>query len=409
MNSTFKSRYGLAVKFIKNFIKLESSAGIILFAAALVAIAIDNSGFAPYMEHFLEIPLTIQVGSFTLSKHLLHWINDGLMAMFFLVVGLEIKRELIEGELNSPSKVILPAASALGGMLVPALLFTAFNFTNNYSMRGWAIPTATDIAFSLGILSLLGRRVPVSLKVFLTALAIFDDMGAIIIIAIFYTADLSFISLALALSCTAILVLLNRLNVRGYGPYFLVGTALWICLLQSGVHATLAGVILAMAIPLKNPKEPDPQFSPSQNLVHILHPWIAYLVLPLFAFANAGVSFEDVPPGLDNIFSPVMLGVGLGLLAGKLLGVFGTTFIAVKLGIAKMPTDSTWPQILGIALVCGVGFTMSFFVGTLAYPSGSTTEPYGAWVRLGVIFGSLTAGALGYLVLRLTTKEPQKP
>lgn len=402
-------RFSVAIKLIKDFIKLEAAAGIILFSTALLAIIIDNSPLAHYFESLLELPFSIQLGSIGLSKHLLHWINDGLMVIFFLLVGLEIKRELIEGELNSPSKVILPAAAALGGMLVPALVFTAFNFHNDFSMRGWAIPTATDIAFSLGILSLLGSRVPVSLKVFLTALAIFDDLGAIIIIAIFYTSDLSFISLALAGLCVAMLFVLNRLNVRGYGAYFLVGTLLWLALLQSGVHATLAGVILALAIPLKNPKEPDPNFSPSQNLVHILHPWIAYLVLPLFAFANAGVSFADVPPGLGNIFSPVMLGVGLGLAIGKLVGVFGTTFLAIKLGIAKKPTASTWPQILGIALVCGVGFTMSFFVGTLAFPGGSTTEPYAAWVRLGVIFGSLTAGALGYVVLRLTTKPVDRP
>lgn len=398
----------MAIKLIKNFIKLESAAGIILFSTALLAIVIDNSPLAHYLESLLELPFSIQLGSIGLSKHLLHWINDGLMVIFFLLVGLEIKRELIEGELNSPSKVILPAAAALGGMLVPALVFTAFNFHNDFSMRGWAIPTATDIAFSLGILSLLGSRVPVSLKVFLTALAIFDDLGAIIIIAIFYTSDLSFISLGLAALCVVILFVLNRLNVRGYGAYFLVGTLLWLALLQSGVHATLAGVILALAIPLKNPKEPDPNFSPSQNLVHMLHPWIAYMILPIFAFANAGVSFDDVPPGLSNIFSPVMLGVGLGLCIGKLVGVFGTTFLAIKLGIAKKPTASTWSQILGIALVCGVGFTMSFFVGTLAFPGGSTTEPYAAWVRLGVIFGSLTSGALGYLVLRLTTKPVDK-
>lgn len=394
----------MPIKFIKNFIKLESSAGIILFAAALVAITLDNSPLAPYFEHLLEIPFTVQLGRLSLSKPLLDWVNDGLMVLFFLLVGLEIKREILEGELNSLSKVILPAAAAIGGMMVPAIVFTAFNSGNVFAMRGWAIPTATDIAFSLGILALLGSRVPIALKVFLTALAIFDDMGAIIIIAIFYTAELSMLSLVLALVCILVLVALNRLNVRGYGPYFLVGAILWLCLLQSGVHATLAGVILAMAIPLHNPREPDPAFSPLQDLVHKLHPWIAYLILPVFAFANAGVSFSDVPPGLSNIFSPVMLGIALGLLVGKLLGVFITTFLAIRLGLAKMPTDSTWPQMFGIALVCGVGFTMSFFVGTLAYPSGMTSEPYAAYVRLGVIFGSLTSGVLGYLVLRLTTK-----
>ncbi len=326
------------------------------------------------------------------------------MVLFFLLVGLEIKRELVTGELNSVKKVILPASAALGGMIVPALVFTLFNYNNEFAMRGWAIPTATDIAFSLGILSLLGKRVPLSLKVFLTALAIFDDLGAIIIIAIFYTADLSFLALFLALGAILILVLLNRFNVRGYGPYFVVGAFLWLSLLHSGVHATLGGVILALAIPLRNPREPDPNFSPSENLVHSLHPWIAYLILPLFAFANAGVSFADVPPGLANIFSPVMLGVSLGLLLGKLGGVFLTTYLAVKLGLAAKPTGATWPQILGIAFVCGVGFTMSFFVGTLAYPGGTTTEPYAAWVRIGVIGGSLLSGLLGYIVLRLTTK-----
>lgn len=396
----------MALKLIKDFIKLESFAGIILFAAAIVAITIDNSPLAPLMENLLELPITVQVGTLSLSKHLLHWVNDGLMVLFFLLVGLEIKRELITGELNSFNKVILPAAAALGGMMMPAFVFTIFNMGNDYAMRGWAIPTATDIAFSLGILSLLGSRVPTSLKVFLTALAIFDDLGAIVIIAIFYTADLSLISLALAGLCVFALLMLNRWNVRGYGAYFLVAATLWLCLLQSGVHATLAGVILALAIPLKNTREKDPDFSPSENLVKVLHPWIAYLVLPIFAFANAGVSFDDVPPGLANIFSPVMLGVGLGLLLGKLVGVFLTTFLAIKIGLAPKPTNSTWAQILGIALVCGVGFTMSFFVGSLAYPSGSTTEPYAAWVRLGVIFGSLSSGLLGYIVLRLTTKKP---
>ncbi len=394
----------MALKTLKQFIKLESFGGIILFAAAVVAITIDNSPLAPYFEHLLELPISVQIGSISLSKHLLHWVNDGLMVVFFLVVGLEIKRELIEGELNTVNKVILPALAALGGMMVPALVFTLFNMNNDFAMRGWAIPTATDIAFSLGILSLLGSRVPISLKVFLTALAIFDDMGAIIIIAIFYTADLSFLALFMSLIAIVLLVLLNRFNVRGYGAYFLVGGALWLCLLHSGVHATLAGVILALAIPLRNPREADPNFSPSENLVRKLHPWIVYLILPVFAFANAGVSFNDVPPGIANIFSPVMLGVALGLLVGKLVGVLLTTFLAIKLGIAPKPSNSTWSQIFGIALVCGVGFTMSFFVGTLAYPGGSTTEPYAAWVRLGVIGGSLMSGLLGYIVLRLTTK-----
>jgi len=395
----------LPINYLKKFIKLESFAGILLFSAAIFAIALDNSPLSSFYEHVLELPITIQVGEFSLSKHLLHWVNDGLMVVFFLMVGLEIKREMLEGELNSPSKVILPAVAALGGMIAPALMFTLLNSGHDYAMRGWAIPTATDIAFSLGILSLLGSRVPLSLKMFLTALAIFDDLGAIVVIAIFYNADISALALLLAFACLGVLFVLNRLGVKSLMPYFFVGAILWLCVLKSGVHATLAGVALAFAIPIKG-KEGEP--SPLKLLVGALHPWIAYFVLPIFAIANAGVSFDDVPPGLANIFSPVMLGVALGLLVGKLVGVFATTFLAIKLGLAQKPTDSTWAQIFGIALVCGVGFTMSFFVGTLAYPSALNTEPYEAWVRLGVIFGSLSAGTLGYIVLRLTTTNSVK-
>lgn len=396
----------MPIKFIRDFIKLEASGGIILFTAALLAIALDNSGLSPYYEHFLEVPLSIHFGSYVLSKHLLHWVNDGLMAIFFLLVGLEIKREIMEGELNSLSKVFLPGAAAFGGMVLPALVFRLLNYGNEIAMRGWAIPTATDIAFSLGILSLLGSRVPVALKVFLTALAIFDDLGAIIVIAIFYTDQLSASALMLALFFLFILFVLNRASIRSLPPYFIVGILMWLSLLQSGVHATLAGVALAFAIPLK--ASSDEGYSPAKWLVAHLHPWVSYLILPLFAFCNAGVSFDDVPPGLSNIFSPVMLGIALGLLVGKLIGVFGTTFLAIKSGLVKMPTNSSWGQIAGISLVCGVGFTMSFFVGSLAYPIGISTEPYEAWVRLGVIGGSLTAGLLGYLVLRFTTNPEKK-
>lgn len=390
---------------LKKFIKLESAAGIILFSAALIAIAMDNSFLSPYYEHILELPISIQVGSMGLSKHLLHWVNDGLMVIFFLMVGLEIKREIFEGELNSTSKVILPAAAALGGMLFPALVFTFFNYSNEYSLRGWAIPTATDIAFSLGILSLLGSRVPLSLKIFLTALAIFDDLGAIIVIAIFYTYELSYISLGLAALFVFVLFTLNRLGVKSHIPYFFIGAILWLCVLESGVHATLSGVILAMALPLRDKSEPKnaPAY---KGLIENLHPWIAYFVLPVFALANAGVSFDDVPPGISNIFSPVMLGISLGLIVGKLAGVFGVTYLAVKLKWAKMPTNSNWTQIFGIAAICGVGFTMSFFVGTLAYPQ-ETAMPYAAWVRLGVLFGSMVSGTLGYLVLRASSKNQQ--
>lgn len=393
----------MAINYIKRFIKLESSSGIILFATAILAILVDNSSLSPIYEHFLELPLTIQLGNLVLSKHLLHWINDGLMVIFFLLVGLEIKRELVQGELNSVSKAILPVAAALGGMLMPAVVFSLINHGNEYAMRGWAIPTATDIAFSLGILSLLGSRVPASLKIFLMALAIFDDLGAIIVIAIFYNNEISFMALAFGGLCLALLIALNRLGVKSLGAYFVVGTSLWLAFLHSGVHATLAGVILALTIPIEIKGEVE--HSPAKELAHKLHPWVAYFILPIFAFTNAGVSFDDVPAGLNNIFSPVMLGIAFGLILGKMVGVFSVTFLAVKTGLVRMPTNATWPQMLGIALVCGVGFTMSLFVGTLAYPQGSTLEPYNAWVRLGVIFGSMMSGFLGYLVLRATTKE----
>lgn len=382
-------------KTLKNFIKLESSAGIILFTTALLAIVIDNSFLSIYYEKFLEFPLAIKVGPYELSKHMIHWINDGLMTIFFFMVGLEIKKEIIQGELNSPSKIFLPAFAALGGMIVPALVFTLFNMNNEFSLRGWAIPTATDIAFSLGILSLLGSRMPLSLKIFLTALAIFDDMGAIIVIALFYNSDISLFALFISLLFLGILFVMNRMNVKVLSLYLTIGLLLWLSVLNSGVHATLSGVMLALLIPIDAVKGLDKK----------LHPWVGYFVLPLFAFANAGVSFDDLPNGVANLFSPVFLGISLGLLFGKLVGVFATTFMAVKLGFVKMPTNAKWSQVFGIALVCGVGFTMSFFVGTLAYPTGSNELPYDAWVRLGVIFGSLISGSLGYLVLRLTTKE----
>lgn len=393
-------------KLIRKFLQLEAVGGIILFCAALVAICFDNSRLAPIYENLLAFPLSIHVGSFSLSKHLLEWVNDGLMVIFFLMVGLEIKREMISGELNSKAKIFLPLAAALGGMLCPAFIFWIINNNNALAMRGWAIPTATDIAFSLGILSLLGSRVPISLKIFLTALAIFDDLGAIIIIAIFYTTNLSFISFAFAGIFLIILFLLNYFNIRALSPYLFVGFLLWLCVLNSGVHATLAGVALAFALPLKSNEQ---ETSPAAYLMKLLHPWIVFFILPVFAFFNAGVSFADVPPGIHNIFSPVMLGIALGLLVGKLVGVFGTTFLTIKLKFAPMPAHSTWPQIFGIALVCGVGFTMSFFVGTLAYPEGLSSEPFQAWVRIGVILGSLASGLLGYLVLRFTTKNIRRP
>jgi NhaA family Na+:H+ antiporter len=315
------------------------------------------------------------------------------MVIFFFLVGLEIKREILEGELNSLSKFALPGFAAVGGMVIPAIIYAAFNSHHPASLQGWAIPTATDIAFALGILSLLGSRVPVSLKIFLTALAILDDLGAIVIIAIFYTKNISAISLALAGVCMILLLILNLMGVRRIGAYVLVGIIMWICVLKSGIHATLAGVILAMAIPLRDEK--DPTISPLRNIEHGLHPWVAFLVLPVFAFFNAGVSYDGI--SLSTFVHPIPLGIGLGLFLGKQIGVFGAAWLAVKSNFAKLPQGASWSWIYGISLLCGVGFTMSLFIGTLAFNGADQTNA--VLVRFGVLVGSFASGLLGYLVL----------
>lgn len=343
--------------------------------------------------------MTFQIGTFALSKPLILWVNDGLMAIFFFLVGLEIKRELMEGELNSLSKFALPGFAAVGGMVVPGLIYAFFNWEVPGYLHGWAIPTATDIAFALGILSLLGSRVPVSLKIFLTALAILDDLGAIVIISLFYTHDMSMLSLALAGLCVIILAILNITGVKQIGAYILVGFILWICVLKSGVHATLAGVILAMAIPLRD--KDDPSNSPVRNLEHALHPWVAFLVLPIFAFFNAGVSFEGIT--LKTFTHSIPLGIAAGLFIGKQLGVFGAAWIAVKAKLAKLPEGASWSWIYGIAMVCGIGFTMSLFIGTLAF--NETDKHYAVLVRLGVLLGSLLSGVLGYFILFFKSKK----
>ncbi len=316
------------------------------------------------------------------------------MTVFFLLVGLEIKREMFEGELNSFAKAALPAIAALGGMLIPAVIYVALNWGNSAALRGWAIPTATDIAFSLGILSLLRTRIPVAMKIFLMALAIFDDIGAIIVIAIFYTKHIYFILLLLGVGLIVVLFILNRLKVMSIIPYALVGIALWLCALKSGVHATLSGIVLAFAIPIRDSRKLD--VSPLRNLEHKLHPWVAFGVLPLFAFANAGVSFAGIR--FDELFSPVTLGIALGLFVGKQIGIGLASWLGIKLHIARMPHGGNWRGIYGISLVAGVGFTMSLFIGTLAF--GSVGDTYPAMVRLGVLVGSFLSGILGYLVLR---------
>ncbi len=393
----------MPVKYFREFIKLESSSGVILLVAAVVAMLVDNSPLHHSYQALFNLPVTFQLGTWQLSKPLLLWINDGFMAVFFLLVGLEIKREMCEGELNHLSKASLPAIAAVGGMLVPAILYVYCNWGDAVALRGWAIPTATDIAFSLGLLALLGSRLPPSLKIFLTALAIFDDIGAIIIIAIFYTRHISMLLLMVALGLAAVLLLLNRLRVTRFAPYILVGTILWVCVLKSGVHATLAGIFIALVIPLRDPK--NPKVSPLRDLEHKLHPWVAFGILPLFAFANAGVSFAGV--SWSEVLGPVPVGIALGLFVGKQLGIWGASMLAIKTKIARMPRGASAAGIYGVAAVAGVGFTMSLFIGSLAF--GATGGHYPALVRLGVIAGSLLSGLFGYLFLRIIYRQPHHP
>ncbi|ATW02715.1 Na+/H+ antiporter NhaA [Sphingorhabdus sp. YGSMI21] len=375
---------------LQEFIARETSAGIILFCAAVAAMVAMNSAFNPYYLAFLDIPVALQFGALEIAKPLSLWINDGLMAIFFFLVGLEVKRELIEGQLSSIEQAALPAIAAVGGMALPALVFLYFNWNIAENVNGWAIPAATDIAFALGVLALLGKHAPVSLKVLLLAIAIIDDIGAIIIIALFYTADVSSISLLLAGGGTVLLFAMNRLGVIRTAPYILVGIFLWICVLKSGVHATLAGVIAALAIPLSA----RDGSSPLKHLEHILHPWTAFLVLPIFAFANAGVSLAGLQ--ISDLMAPLALGIAAGLVVGKQLGVFGCIYLATRTGLVKRPAGVSWLQLYGLACLTGIGFTMSLFIGNLAFVDPGQIET----VKLGVISGSVVSGLLGYCLLR---------
>ncbi len=377
---------------IQEFLEFEAAGGIVLIVAAAIGLIIANSPLSDLYIGLLNTPVVIQVGALDISKPLLLWVNDGLMAVFFLLVGLEIKREFLQGELSTRDQALLPFIAAAGGMAVPALFYAYFNWGDPVGIRGWAIPAATDIAFALGLLALVGSRAPLSLKVFLTAVAIIDDLGAIIVIALFYTAELSLVSLGLAAVGVAALALLNFFGVRRVSAYVLVGIFLWVCVLKSGVHATLAGVALAMSIPLKTKDEDG--HSLLLHLEHTLHPWAAFMVLPIFGFANAGVSFAGM--GLDSFGHPVTFGIISGLVAGKMIGVFGFAWLTVKLGLASKPEGATWLQIYGVACLCGVGFTMSLFIGGLAFEDPS----YAATVRLGVLTGSTIAGIIGFCVLR---------
>ncbi|MDO4450900.1 MAG: Na+/H+ antiporter NhaA [Moraxella sp.] len=386
---------------IKAFFQLEAAGGIVLAISAVLAMIVANSPLHDLYHAFIHAPVVVQLGSFSIAKDAHHWINDGLMAIFFFLVGLELKREALIGELSDVRQIILPALCAVGGMIAPAVVYSIFNHSNAQYMTGWAVPTATDIAFALGVLSLLGSRVPNALKVFLVSIAIFDDLGAIIIIALFYTSELSLASLGVAGVCLPFLFLLNRLNVVRLTPYLLIGLVLWAAMLKSGVHATLAGVLLAFFIPLYSKK--DPEYSPLEELEHDLHTTVAFGILPIFAFANAGVSLAGA--GIGSLMHPVPLGIAAGLFIGKQLGVMGAVILAVKTKLASLPKGTTMPQIYGVSLLCGIGFTMSLFISGLAF--GGVPESFDP--RLGIIGGSLIAGVAGYLVLRANIKDADHP
>ncbi|MCB8932331.1 MAG: Na+/H+ antiporter NhaA [Fimbriimonadaceae bacterium] len=380
---------------LERFLRLEAAGGLLLIGAAILAMLIANSPLARWHVLLLETPFGIRLGEFALDKPLLLWINDGLMAVFFLLVGLEIKREVVRGQLSHRSQLALPLVCAFGGMVVPALVFAAFVRGDAEAMRGWTIPVATDIAFALGILSLLGSRVPPGLKILLTAIAVIDDLGAIVLIAFLYSGDLAWGSLAAAGVALLVLVAMNRLRVGSLTPYMLVGFVMWVAVLKSGVHATLAGVLLGLAIPISHPTKPD--HSPLESLEEGLHPWVAYGILPLFAFANAGVPIAG-GSGAGPLMEPVALGVMLGLVLGKPVGVFIFGWLATRFRGVELPQGVSATGLLGAAVLCGIGFTMSLFLGTLAFEH--TGDDLGVPSRLGVLVGSTVSATAGYLLLR---------
>ncbi|MGY2050772.1 Na+/H+ antiporter NhaA [Methylobacterium sp. JK268] len=386
-------RFPRPLSALRDLLASSAGGGIVLMGSAVLALVVANGPLGGAYAHLLHA----EIGPLSL----LHWINDGLMAVFFLLVGLEIKREFLDGGLRSWAARALPGIAALGGMIAPALVYAAVNWHAPASLRGWAIPAATDIAFALGVLALLGSRAPVSLKIFLTALAILDDLGAVLIIALFYTADLSWPMLGLAAAITAMLVTLNRVGQRRLGPYLILGAALWLVVLRSGLHATVAGVVLALAIPCRpSPGRPDDTHSPLHTLEHALQPVVAYAIVPIFGFANAGVALRGL--GLDALLAPVTLGVAAGLFLGKQAGVFGGVWLAVRSGLAKKPVGATWAQIYGVALLCGIGFTMSLFIGALAF---AVRPEFEAETKLGVLLGSLLSSLAGALVLVLAGRK----
>lgn len=383
----------LRTRGIRAFFHHEAAGGIVLFLAAVAALLCSNSGLARLYHDVITLPVSIGAGEARFTKPLELWINDALMAVFFLLVGLELKRELVVGKLSSRAQAMLPLFAAIGGMLMPALVFTALNQGNPHAMRGWAIPAATDIAFAVGVLALLGTRIPPSLKVFLLALAIIDDLGAILIIALFYTSELALPPLAFAAACLAVMGIFNRAGVMRLAPYLLLGVLVWVGVFKSGIHATLAGVATALFIPLARGDER----SPLQQLEEQLHPWVVFGILPLFAFVNAGVPFEGMR--WADIFAAKPLGIALGLFLGKQLGIFAFAFAAVKAGLGRLPEGATWPQLYGVGILGGIGFTMSLFIGMLAYSDPESAR----MVRIGVLVGSGLSAVVGYGVLRGVT------
>ena len=381
----------------KWFFKLEAASGLLLLISAIIALILSNTSYSLIYFQTLESYFFIGINQFGLKLSLLHWINDALMAVFFFFVTLEIKREFVQGELSNPKQALLPIIAAVGGMLVPALIYIYINYDNSNTLNGWAIPSATDIAFSLGVLSLLGSRVPISLKVFLTALAIIDDLGAIVIIAFFYTGELSIKYLSLLLITFLLLLMLNKFNIKKFLPYLLLGLLLWFFTFESGIHATISGVLLATVIPHRK-KEKD--FSLLSKIEHTISPYVAFGIMPLFALANAGVSLEGV--NIKSLLNPVPLGILLGLFLGKQLGVMLFSLVSIKLGFAQMPNNSNWLNLYGVSILTGIGFTMSLFVGNLAFLDNSQ---YIDGVKIGVLSGSLLSTLFGYFILLLSKKK----
>ena len=386
------------VQLIQRFLKLESAGGILLLFSAAVAMLLANSPLSSQYNDFLNLPVSLQIGSFSINKTLIHWINDGFMAVFFVLVGMEVKKELFEGTLSSYRQAIFPAIAAVGGMIVPALVYWFIAKQDPSLANGWAIPMATDIAFALGIMALLSKQVPLPLKIFLLALAIIDDLGAIVVIALFFSHELSVQALIFSGISILTLVLLNRFRVSALCAYMVVGTILWASVLKSGVHATLAGVIIGFCIPLKGKKGERPL----HDFEHILAPWSSFVILPLFAFANAGVSFDGID--VSMISSPLLLAIACGLIIGKPVGVFGFSYISVKLGLAKLPDGIKFKQIFAVAVLCGIGFTMSMFLASLAFDADAG-ESVNTLSRLGILLGSTVSATLGYLFLKQTTKR----